>query len=81
MTAVKEFIRLFSPSAGKVHVAGEYVAMPIHRGVESSRGRASAAARLHVAGSTGIKSFRLVDEAEMKMRKERVLSYDFAAIS
>jgi len=64
MAVVKDFIRLFSPTAGKVHVAGEYVAMPIHRGVESSRGRASAAARLHVAGITRIKSFRLVDEKE-----------------
>ena len=81
MNIANEMVRLFSPSAGKIHVAGEYVAMPIHRGVESSRGHASAAARLHVAGSTGVKSFRLVDENELKMRKERALAYDFAAIS
>ena len=80
MKVLNEFLRLFSPSAGKVNVAGKYVAMPVHRGVETNRRRASAAARLYVAGSTGLKRFHLVPEEELSERKEKVLQYDFAAI-
>ena len=80
MKVLNEFLRLFSSSAGKVNVAGQYVAMPVHRGVEMNRRRASAAARLYVAGSTGLKRFHLVPEEELSERKEKVLQYDFAAI-
>lgn len=80
MKVLNEFMRLFSSSARKVNVAGQYVAMPVHRVVETNRRCASAAVRLYVSGSTGLKRFHLVPEEELFERKEKVLRYDFAAI-
>ena len=80
MRAIKEFLHLFSASAGKVHVAGSFVALPVHHGVEKVRRQASAAARLYVAGGTGLKRFPLISEQELSERKEKAFNYDFAAI-
>lgn len=80
MTVVEDFKRLFSRSAGTVHVAGKYVSMPQHMPARKVPNNEAAAAQMHVAGSTGLKQLPLVSAEEFSSRKEKAFQYDFSAI-
>lgn len=80
MKAKNAFLRLFSRSAGKVHVAGEFVSMPTHVGKESDAAKMASAAQMHVAGSMGLKRLPIASESDFAKRREKAFQYDFAAI-
>ena len=80
MKAENAFLRLFSRSAGKVHVAGEFVAMPTHGGKEANAAKMASAAQMNVAGSMGLKRLPIVLESDFAKRREKAFQYDFAAI-
>ena len=76
-TFIERFLNAFKPCAGVVHAPRLKPALTKHE--MRGRGSAQASGILVSRGSIALSRFPIVTEDEMRMRKERILNYDFTS--